>query len=411
MSHNNNNNNNRGRHHYVNGHGQQGGDNRGNNQPYYGRDDDQRNGEDRRYRRDDRNNSTMSMRDWDRHDQRERERGRGGNREQPRHDDQRPHERARDGNREETIINPKRPAASPSAASASAVNDSTSVAPPKRAKKSGQTETASPTDQSNTATNGAASVETSTGSSNNDSDEFVIPEDEETYKKLYVDCLREMDKPLDHVSNQAHCVPMGWDETKQAAVETTLQKLSNIARPDNYEPDNYDSESSDDSVPGCASSSNKPQSGLSQGEIKFIRALQFCPPIDAGFHVVRAVASKICYCPCSSNVDPWRNTHKIYCNRMCEKNPLFEPNHLMDHLKMEGGVYKEKEHGRPVERPLRDIYHYVTKVYLECLYGDWHGKGKMESLLRITCCSTSILTILFVSHFIRVCSQGPQSRV
>ena len=61
----------------------------------------------------------------------------------------------------------------------------------------------------------------------------------------------------------------------------------------------------------------------------------------------------------------------------------------MDHLKAEGGLFEEKEHGRQgkVMRPLRDIFHHAARVYLTFLYTDWHGKGKRTKLKTQLYCS------------------------
>jgi len=277
------------------------------------------------------------------------------------------------GSRDEEPNNSKRPASSPAALE---ISEGDSGGHQKRTKL----------DQSSPAASlskGALTTESidaaSSAESSNKNDAFIIPETEDAYKQAYSDCLRDCDKPTYPVSRQAHQMRMGWTKSKAAAVEATIKQLSNIPRSDNDDGDNgYDDgySSSDDSYPpgpGASYGKNKLQKGLTPGEIKFIRALQCCPPLDAGFQVVRSLSSKICYCPCGPNVEPWRKKHGILLGGECAKSN-FTPNYLMDHLKMQGGVYEEKERGRKVQRPLRDIYHYATKVYLQHLYRDWNGK-------------------------------------
>ena len=214
---------------------------------------------------------------------------------------------------------------------------------------------------------------------NNTLAEFSIPETEEDYKNEYINCLRKCDQGLFGVSNQAHQVPRNnWNKMKRIAVDQTLQKLSSIQRTNNNNMnDQY--YSSDESVPPGNSGQRGPSTGLTSGEKKFITAFQHCLPLNAGFHCLRK--SKICYCPCGPNLEPWRKKHNIFgVDRKCTQ-ASFEPNALMDHLKKEGGVFEETEKGRNVTRPLCDIFHYAARVYLEFLYADWHGKGKNSILL------------------------------
>ena len=72
----------------------------------------------------------------------------------------------------------------------------------------------------------------------------------------------------------------------------------------------------------------------------------------------------------------------------------------MDHLKAEGGLFEEKEHGRQgkIMRPLRDIFHHAARVYLTFLYTDWHGKGKRTklTLLQLQYASPALLILIAI---------------
>lgn len=209
---------------------------------------------------------------------------------------------------------------------------------------------------------------------NNTLAEFSIPEPEEDYKNEYINCLRYDDQRLFGVSNQAHQVPKNnWNSMKQNAVDQTLQKLSSIQHTnDNNDNDEY-YYSSDESVPPGNSGQRGPSTGLTSGEIKFIRALQLCYPLYTGFHS-SVEKQELCLCPCGVNLKPWRTKHGIVgADRQCRK--FFKPRGLMDHLKKEGGVFEETEKGRKVTRPLCDIFHYAARVYLEFLYHGQIGGG------------------------------------
>ena len=58
---------------------------------------------------------------------------------------------------------------------------------------------------------------------------------------------------------------------------------------------------------------------------------------------------------------------------MCDKFNPCEALGLMSHLKVMGGVYKEKENRKTVERPMKCKLHYGTRMFLEYLYEDYHG--------------------------------------
>jgi hypothetical protein len=200
------------------------------------------------------------------------------------------------------------------------------------------------------------------------------PPEEISNKDAFLACLREMDRSLDGVSEQAHQLPKGWDERKQSAVEKTLQELAKIPRASM----NDDDEESEDSDPFGRTTISAPTVGLSLDEKKFIEALPFCIPLDSGFHVVRPNASEICHCPCGPNLQPWRQRYTLHISHICGKNTKkFTPNALMDHLKVEGGCYEAKTQGMvgKVQYPLNDIYHHATRTYLQHLYGDWFKKG------------------------------------
>jgi len=199
------------------------------------------------------------------------------------------------------------------------------------------------------------------------------PAEEISNKDAFLACLREIDRSLDGVSQQAHQLPKGWDETKQSAVQKTLQELAKIPRASmNYDDD--DEEESEDSDPFGRTTISAPTVGLSLDEKKFIEALPFCIPLDSGFHVVRPNASGICYCPCGPNLKPWRDRFNLHHHNNCT-HKRFTPNALMDHLKEAGGCYEAKSQGRMSTVPLQDMCHHATKIYLQHLYGDWFGKG------------------------------------
>ena len=219
----------------------------------------------------------------------------------------------------------KRPASSLPTETAAVVNTTIHQ---KRAKSDESSTTTDPTEQSNnkveptkiSATAAPTAISTAISVSKND-DEGTYQAQLDANKAAYVECLREVDQELFHVSNQAHEVPRpGWDEMKQNAVENTLKELEHIKRQD-YN-DNEEYYSSDESLPpGCSGSPKKPSTGLTQGEIRFIKALPHCLPLNAGFHVLQVQGSRICYCPCGPNLGPWRSKHKIFCDRVvCKKS-------------------------------------------------------------------------------------------
>lgn len=226
------------------------------------------------------------------------------------------------GGRDErrTVENQKRPASPLPTATAAVVNTTAQ----KRAKPDESTTTEPKPEQSNndveSMKNSATAAPTAISVSNND-DQMA----DDTYKAqldankaAYVECLRECDQELFNVSNQAHEVPRpGWDEMKQNAVEQTLKELEHIKRQDYNDNEEYYSSSDESLPPGCSGSPKKPSTGLTQGEIKFITAFQYCLPLNAGFQVLRG--SGICYCPCGPNLGPWRSKHEIFCDRICTK--------------------------------------------------------------------------------------------
>ena len=248
------------------------------------------------------------------------------------------------------------------------------IAPQKRAKmtetvglQQTMTTTASPPPPTNTEDNILADLLKTTCI-------ISIPPNEQANKDAFVACLREIDRSLDYVSDQAHQLPGGWDEKKLAAAEKTIEELSSIRRENSTEFD--DDEESDDSDPFGRTTNSAPTVGLSLAEKNFINALPFCIPLSAGFHVLRPEASNICYCPCGPNLEPWRERYKLNVDHNCGKHSkMFTPNALMDHLKVEGGCYEEKRHGKKVFVPIQDIYHHATNVYLRNLFADWFRKG------------------------------------
>ena len=191
-----------------------------------------------------------------------------------------------------------------------------------------------------------------------------IPPDEQANKDAFLSCLRDIDRSLDYINEQAHQWPDGWDKKKRDAAEKTIQALSNLPRQD----DNYDD--SDESDPFGRTTNPATTVGLSVAEKNFINALPSCIPLSSGFLVIRPNASNICWCPCGPNLKPWRDSFRLYVTYICD-NHKFTPNALMDHLKKGGGCYEEKKKFVP----LGDIYHHATKLYLQNLFADWFGKG------------------------------------
>ncbi len=193
----------------------------------------------------------------------------------------------------------------------------------------------------------------------------------EARKKGYKHCLPNTES-IDKISPQAWNVKEGHNglAQRQAAAKMTLEKIKNYTTdtPPARRQDKtmYDSDSSSD---------DEPQSGkpfLSQAHKIFISALPYCIPLDAGFNILRCYtdADKYCYCPCSRMLEPWRKNNELDCTQ-CQTN-TFTPNGLMAHLKEEGGLFRTRD--GPI--PLKDIHHFATKLYLENLYNDWHGKRK-----------------------------------
>lgn len=216
-------------------------------------------------------------------------------------------------------------------------------------------------------------------------------EEEVANRKAFEDCLRDIDKAVS-VWKLAHQIPKDrwneevgrfetWDERKKHAMEATIESISKalmsgeITR-SNQTQDDSNSDSSDATYPPRASRSKTIGKQLSPTEESFIKALPYCLPLDRGFHVTDKVASKICYCPCGPNVAPWRAAHHVSLDGDCAKYS-FQPNWLMDHLKMEGGVFEEREQKKKVKRDLRCMYHYAAAEYLRKLYADWHVDGKL----------------------------------
>ena len=102
----------------------------------------------------------------------------------------------------------------------------------KRAKES---TTTAPTEQShdNIVESMKISAAVAVGTSFVSNDEFVIPETEEAHRAAYVECLRECDKEIFGVPNQAHQEPgrfrwKEWNKKKQAAVQSTLEEMTKI---------------------------------------------------------------------------------------------------------------------------------------------------------------------------------------
>ncbi len=236
-----------------------------------------------------------------------------------------------------------------------------------------------------------------------------VTEEEKANRKAFEDCLRDIDKALP-VWKLAHQLPRDrlnekenkiktWNEREANAVEATIKsigedlKYGRITRPwqRKYE---CDSDSSDESYPPGASRQKTPPTDLSPMEERFIKALPHCLPLNRGFHITEFGASEICYCPCGPNVEPWRKNYKIFFDEPCNQKKRFQPNDLMDHLKMEGGVYEVKEDRKKVKRDLRCMYHHATEVYLRNLYKDWHGVGNSFNLIDWLCLIThTVLTI------------------
>ena len=56
----------------------------------------------------------------------------------------------------------------------------------------------------------------------------------------------------------------------------------------------------------------------------------------------------------------------------------FTPNGLMDHLKNVGGLFEHKQNRDTEQEPLKCEFHHAAKVFLENLFGDYHGSGEYE---------------------------------
>jgi hypothetical protein len=229
---------------------------------------------------------------------------------------------------------------------------------------------------------------------NNDDNEVVVPlpEEEETNKQLFRDCLREIDKDIP-VWKMAYQNPRDRWNVKENKFETWMEKERNaaiatiasinkdlesgkISKPNQSGPNHYecDSDSSDDYPPGVSHHST-PQRGLSLMEMRFINALPYCLPLNRGFHVEDSFGSEICYCPCAINVGPWRKKHDINFDdeQICKHKERFGPNQIMAHLYTESNILDEKGH-IVATKSLRCIYHYAAAIYLRLLYTDWHGE-------------------------------------
>ena len=270
--------------------------------------------------------------------------------------------------------NLKRPASPLPTETAAVVN---TTAHQKRAKD--ESTTTAPTEQSVESMKISATAVPTISVSN---DEFVIPETEEAHRAAYVECLRQCDQELFGVPNQAHQEPgrFGWKEwnkKKQAAVQSTLEEMKEIKLREHNENASYCSSSGSEEIDYPGGGQKEPSAELTKDEITFITALQYCLPLNAGFHVL--FESEICYCPCGPNLEPWRTKHNISGGVPCT-NQNFSPNALMIHLEMKGGLYEEKKE----MQPLKDFYHHAAKVYLQCLYADWHGNGTSADSIKLT---------------------------
>lgn len=58
---------------------------------------------------------------------------------------------------------------------------------------------------------------------------------------------------------------------------------------------------------------------------------------------------------------------------MCDKFKPCEALGLMSHLKTKGGVNKEKVNRKKEITSMGCPFHYGTRMFLECLYKDYHG--------------------------------------
>ncbi|KAL3806991.1 hypothetical protein ACHAXA_007624 [Cyclostephanos tholiformis] len=216
-----------------------------------------------------------------------------------------------------------------------------------------------------------------------------LTEEERANRKVFEDCLRDIDKVLP-VWKLAHQLPRDrwnekegeretWNQREKNAVDATIKSIGEdllsgrISRPWQKQNECDGSSSSDDSYPPRASHQKTSPRDLSQMEKRFINALPHCLPLNRGFHLTEFGASEICYCPCGPNVEPWREKNNIVLDYDCKQKKRFQPNDLMDHLRKEGGVYEEKEKGKKVMRDLSCMFHHATEVYLRILYKDWHG--------------------------------------
>ena len=237
---------------------------------------------------------------------------------------------------------------------------------------------------------------------------FAASDDEEAKvnDEAFRECLRDVDKGHS-VWELARQLPRRrwnkresrwetWNERERKAVIATMKSVSadlvlgRITRPNQHQYE-FESHSSDDNHPPGVSNGKNFQrellrmearlinAELSKIETRFIDALPHCLPLNRGFHVTEFGASEICYCPCGQNVKPWRKRHEIFIPR-CNQKDRFQPHGLMDHLKVQGGVYEEKENGKVVFRNLKCFYHYATAaVYLRTLFSDWHCSSNVPS--------------------------------
>ena len=79
-----------------------------------------------------------------------------------------------------------------------------------------------------------------------------------------------------------------------------------------------------------------------------------------GFDIEGSTNTKLCYCPCGKDLEPWRKENSdmdmLIDDRNIKKNCRnFIPQGIMQHLKTEGKLC---------------ILHYGTMKYLEKLYGN-----------------------------------------
>jgi hypothetical protein len=197
-------------------------------------------------------------------------------------------------------------------------------------------------------------------------------------KKQYIACIRDEDKSTDNLSKQLFSVKEGKNEIEQRidAAAKALADLEKITSPpksggglaavylaaDNSESDSEESYQNKGPV-------------LTETHRRFMEALPYCVPLDAGFNVqaYRVGDDKHCSCACGPMLKPWRDLYNIHLDteEKCS-GTAFTPNALMGHLKTKGGMYKT----RKGLIPLNCIYHYGILLYLTYLYNDWHGRGK-----------------------------------